>query len=81
MTALLKHQDNPTEHIIVDGGCDTCSIGGKAWIIDYTTDKYVDVTGLINPMNSRMYKLVEELLPLIYLIELPSYSRSMKPHF
>ena len=33
------------DHLVVDGGCDTCSIGGNAWIIDYRTGRYVDVCG------------------------------------
>ena len=34
--------------VILDSGCDTCSIGGEAWKIDYYTGQAVDVQGFHN---------------------------------
>ena len=42
----METSNTPTyDTIIVDGRSDTCRIDSEAWIINYTTNKKVDVTG------------------------------------
>ena len=34
-----------TDEMIIDGGADTCSIGGEAWHIDFKSGRFVNVAG------------------------------------
>jgi hypothetical protein len=46
-TNLQNTQIDPENDIvIIDGGSDSCSIGGKAWIIDHVTPKTINVVGV-----------------------------------
>ena len=54
-TSLKKSNFPQVDTLILDGGCDTCSIGGNAWVMDYTTNKYVSVTGFSK--NSKLQEI------------------------
>jgi hypothetical protein len=44
-TALNSRTEPIGKFLIVDGGSDTCSVGGQARVIDRLTDKVIGVTG------------------------------------
>ena len=45
-TNLQNVSCSKTDTAIIDGGSDSSSIGGDAWIIDHITSKTIDVTGV-----------------------------------
>ena len=49
-----QHAEGSTSEVaLIDSACDTCAIGGTAWIIEEHTGKHIEVTGHTQHFTSR----------------------------
>ena len=58
---------NPTDTIVLNGNSDTCAIESDDWIIDYYTDRHVDVScfskrSLLSKIQTRQTFTATDLL-------------------
>ena len=56
-TNFIQGTDAHADYLILDGGADTSSIGGKHWVIDYVTDRTVKLCGFHNEFQTDNVKI------------------------